>query len=112
GISSTGAIVVGGRVQTFFPNEHHAWLGRFTPTGQPDNTFLANSYSHGGFDEWYGGLVVLPDDSVIAAGSTYEQNRSGFVSKVTSSGQIDSSFGNFGTVTNSRFDVHDHWSSI
>ncbi len=88
----------------------HFMVARFTAAGAPDSTFGSGTgrriFIFGNIQDQLNGLQVLPDNSVIGAGSSFLPTggggTSGIVTRVTAAGALDTTFGSGGyrTISN------------
>ena len=106
GILSNGDIVAAGAAGLNAANPNFAVV-RYDPTGHLDPTFgsggiVQTDFTGGSFDWAVGGLVVQPDDDVVAAGYTISVSSRGDpkfgLARYLTDGTLDPTFGSGGKV--------------
>lgn len=99
-IQPDGKIVVAGYTYnntTFFDNV----IMRFDTEGNPDPTFNLTGMvvsDINGYDNWANSVLLQEDGKIITAGESFATSYDVSLSRFTSDGQVDSSFGNDGHV--------------
>ena len=106
GILSNGDIIAAGAAGLNAADPNFAVV-RYDPTGNLDSTFgtggtVQTDFTGGSFDWAVGGLVVQPDDEVVAAGYTISVSSRGdpkfALARYQTDGSLDPSFGSDGKV--------------